>query len=108
MGKRVILSIGDPWECGEAISWRPLRGKLMGEEPMLIELDQPVAYEGHVLNWFVGNPRHASADSAGSRSFSLIGVERLDAEPAEIIRRWRGAATGIAVIADVKIDEGTG
>ena len=106
MGKKVLLSIGDPWEFGEAISWRPLRGKLTGDEPVLIELDQPVAYKGRVLNWFVGTPR-TDADPARTRTFNLIGIEVLDAEPAEILRRWRGPATGVAIIADVKLDDGT-
>ena len=107
MEKRVTLSISEPWEFGEAISCRPLRGRLIGDEPTLIELDQPIAYKGKVLKWFVGTPFYTGCDTTGSSAFGLIGIERLDAEPAEILRHWRGTATGIAVIADVKVDEGT-
>jgi hypothetical protein len=112
----IRILISDPWDLGEALSWRPLEGELVRTEDDdhggrgLIYLNDPIEHEGSRYKHVVASPRHEGDTLAGllaGRSVfcGLIGVSDEDArvDTALDTSGWRG---GLAFIGTVEPSPG--
>jgi hypothetical protein len=99
----VHIQLSDPWDLGEAIAWRPLFGVVRDDEPLTIELDAPLIVNGRPINWLLGSRRDGEEVGPIPGTYNLIGVDRMDAAPAVVQARYRGPATGTAMIARITL-----
>jgi hypothetical protein len=111
---RLILTISEPWELGEALKWLAIRGDLLrmvnnerGGQA-LIKLDEPFEHRGTVCYYLIASPRHAGFEMARLLAgetvlCSVTGTAEQPAEPSKSLdlSLWRG---GIAFIGDVKLE----
>jgi hypothetical protein len=113
MAHRVTLSIADPWELGEAISWRLLQGEVLQFADdlrggrALVRLDDTVEYAGRDWNYVVVSPRHEGSRIASFQNGSPVPVACMGLTDAEaelygpgVPETWRG---GLAFIADLQL-----
>jgi hypothetical protein len=109
----VRISISDPWDLGEALQWKPLRGHLLQTASderggkALIELDEPVSYGGSVWRYVIAAPRHQGNQitelQSGRKVFSaLVGIsdQQAKADNPFDTSKWRGG--GLVFIGDVE------
>jgi hypothetical protein len=110
---RVSLTISEPWEIGEAMNWRPMTGELLrteiidGRATALLQLDEPIVFEGNSWPYLVAVPRHTGhslAEIHDGKSVS-ISMTAITAQQATSVKpcdlsRWRG---GLACIAEVSL-----
>lgn len=60
----ITILIGDPWEFGEAMSWRLITGNIIfigkenNSEKALVKFDQPINYSNRTYNYAVASARH--------------------------------------------------
>lgn len=108
---RISISISDPWELGEALSWHPLTGELLTSVKnehggrALIKLDNPISYYGSNWRYVVAAPRH-QGDEIGALetgkkimcAFTGIPDEQAEAGSPLDTQNWRG---GLAFIGDL-------
>lgn len=111
--QRVVISIADPWDLGEALSWRPLHGDLLTVElgehggRGLVRLDARVEYNGSVWLYVVASPRHkGSTIDAVQQGRSVIcvftGISETQASSPNSLDTswWRGG--GLAFIGNLE------
>lgn len=109
----VRILISDPWDLGEALSWRPLEGKLVRRADDdhggrgLICLNDPIEYKDSCYRHVVASPRHEGDTLAGLLSgvsvfCGFIGVSDEDArvDAALDTSKWRG---GLAFIGTIEL-----
>jgi hypothetical protein len=109
---RILISISDPWELGEALKWQPLRGELLQTsndehgDRALIKLDDAIDYRGSQWRYVVTASRHEGTEIAGLRSGKKIiaaftGISDQQAESGNPLdtSNWRG---GLAFTGDVE------
>jgi hypothetical protein len=92
---RVVISVSDPWDLGEALEWRALEGELVRTVDdghggkALIRLDEAIAYRDSRWRYLVAAPRHQGSDikslQAGGKVFSAFTpVPDAEAESSEL------------------------
>lgn len=109
---RISIMLSDPWDLGEALKWRPLRGELLQMTPddhggkALIELNESISFRDSVFRYVVASPRHKGSEIAelrnGKKVFcAMTGVsdEQAESGAAMDINSWRG---GAAFIGDIQ------
>lgn len=61
---RVHVSVSEPWDVGEAISWGVMPGHfekvetINGHEVALVKLDEPIEFGGESWSYLIAAPRH--------------------------------------------------
>ena len=66
----VIISIGDPWEFGEALSWPQPHAVVMALERTesadvaLVRLNEPIQFRRSICRFLVGHPRYVGESIA--------------------------------------------
>jgi len=108
---RIVISISDPWELGEALEWRPLEGELLrtvddGDgSQALIRLDEAIYHREWRWRYLIASPRHEGSDiaslQAGGKVFSAFTpIADPDAESGELPATNR-LRSGLGFIGDV-------
>jgi len=103
---RVVLSLSDPWELGEALGWRPIRGVVTHQEldSWLIKIDAPFVHSDLEYQYVVISARHsgASLDQLRSQQVPCNVVrttpERAQSETPCDVSWWRGGGAIIGTI----------
>lgn len=111
---RVNISVSDPWDLGEAISWAPLRGTVedwherRGTARALIHLAEPLQYKGADVEYLVASARHegTSVTDLRRRERVLCSLTAVDEEAKRqgislAMDAWRG---GLVIIGEVAPD----
>src|SRR4051794_17140622 len=109
---RILISISDPWEPGEALKWQPLQGELLRVANdarggrALIKLDNAINYRGSNWQYFVVSPRHQADEIADLQSgkkvlgaFTGLTDQQAVSSGALDTSDWRGS---IAFVGDVE------
>jgi len=109
----VRISISDPWDLGEALQWKHLRGYLLQTASderggmALIELDEPITYGSSVWRYIVASPRHQGNQitellSGRNVLSALMGISDQQAKADNLFdtSKWRGG--GLAFIGGVE------
>lgn len=110
---RILVTVSDPWDLGQAVNWQAIRGQLLQTESTdsggkaLVRFDQPVFYHGAAYNYAVASPRHEGRNIAEIRAgksvgcaFIAISDEQAQSNNPLDTSRWRG---GLAFVADVAL-----
>jgi|HubBroStandDraft_1064217.scaffolds.fasta_scaffold51052_2 hypothetical protein len=60
MSLRVAITISDPWDLVTVCGSGPFQGTVAATQPerLVVQLDEPLRYQGHVLTWAVCQVRH--------------------------------------------------
>lgn len=67
MNHRTLIRISDPWDLGEALSWRPLEAELLqivrdkDGGRALLRLNKPVEYKESAWSYVIASPRYEGA-----------------------------------------------
>lgn len=107
----VIIIVSDPWDVGEAVEWKPIRGELFetqGSEQSgkaLVKFEKPITYQNTAYHYAVVSPRRRENPLAGlvggnMVSCVLTGIadEQATSDNPLDISKWRG---GLAFEGDV-------
>ena len=108
--RRISISVSEPWELGEALKWRPMRGELLqsvNDEPggrALVRLEEVIVYRGSVWRYVVASPRHPGKEIAAVQTgdkvlcaFTAVSEQQVEAGDPLETENWRG---GLAFIGD--------
>ena len=111
--RRVRVTLSDPWDLGESLSWQPLSGELVrvGVEGKggraLVKFDQRLIYHGESYQFAVAAPRHEGSsigelDKGRPVFCSFIGVsdEHGQSQNALSTEHWRG---GLSFVGDIEV-----
>ena len=110
VGRSVTIVMGDPWDLGESISWRPLHCTVVREgvrpgsgfgrprKAILLRLKEPFTFDGVRYEYLQGSPRYVGSSLAdlwkdGTEvdcGFKRIPLDRLDVQPPLDLSWWRG------------------
>ena len=109
----ISLSVAEPWELGEALSWRCLKGCIVKSVTnknggrALIKLSDPLTFEGLAWRYVIAEPRHEESRIDALRSgekllCGFIGIAETQAKSAGPFdtENWRG---GLSFIGDFEL-----
>jgi hypothetical protein len=107
----ISITVSDPWDVGEAVNWRTIRGVLLQTADadhggkVLMRFDHDINYRGSAYRYAVGSPRlegrHVAETEAGkSVGCVLIGIFEEQAKSSNPMdtSKWRG---GLAFVGDL-------
>ena len=113
----ISITVSDPWDVGEAVNWRTIRGVLLQTAEAdhagkaLMRFDHDINYRGSSYRYAVACPRlegrHVAEIEAGkSVGCVLIGISEEQAESSKPMdtSKWRG---GLAFVGDVTPTKGS-
>ena len=105
---RVVISISDPWDLGEALKWPLLTGELLRLEEdgsggqTLVKLDDAINYRGSIWRYIVASPRHEGVDIAALRAgkkicgaFTAIRDQQAESGSPPPTQDWRGGLASL-------------
>ncbi len=100
---RIAVTVGDPWELGEAVKWQPLLGEVIDSRQnsqggqALIRLDEAVTFSGRDWKYLIASPRYQGAtladlQSGGKLIMAFLGVpdDQVSSGDPFDTSRWRG------------------
>ena len=110
VGQSVTIVMGDPWDLGESISWKPLHCVVLREgvrpasgfgparEAILLRLKEPFTFDDVRYEYLQGSPRYVGSSLGDLRKdgtevhcgFAQIPPDRLDEQPPLDLSWWRG------------------
>lgn len=110
---RVVITLSDPWDLGEALGWQPIEGEFVRFDvecergQALIKLRKPISYRGTSCGFLAAVPRHEDGSfktiQKGCKlfcSFTGIANEAAHFNHDFSTAEWRG---GLAFIGDLEI-----
>lgn len=110
--QRALIRISDPWDFGEALSWRPLEAELRQIVTdseggrALLKLNEPVEYKKSTWSYVIASPRY-QGDSIDALkqgnsldcTFTAISDGQASSSNPWDLSAWRG---GLAFQADLE------
>jgi hypothetical protein len=110
---RILISLSSPWELGEFMRWRPLRGEILDADEngsrVVIKLDESVDHFGSSFRYLIASPRHQESqisriEEGKHVSCAFVGVpdKQIESEGRIDTTNWRGGLGFIGELEQVK------
>jgi hypothetical protein len=104
---RVVLTVSDPWDLGEAIAWRAMRGAVthMEADAWLVRIDSPFVHSNIEYQYLVVSSRHVGSrlEGVGTHELSCNIIrttpERASSTTPCDLSWWRGGGAMVGALA---------